>query len=38
MSEAAVDEYLAQHLLPADDAFDAILQAAREAGLPPADV
>jgi predicted O-methyltransferase YrrM len=38
VSEAAVDEYLAQHLLPADGAFDAILEAAREAGLPPADV
>jgi predicted O-methyltransferase YrrM len=38
VSEAAVDDYLAQHLLPADDAFEDILQAGREAGLPAADV
>ncbi len=39
MSEPpAVDEFLSARLLPADGAFDAILQAAREAGLPPADV
>jgi predicted O-methyltransferase YrrM len=34
----AVDEFLSARLLPHDGAFDAILQAAREAGLPPADV
>ena len=35
---AAVDEHLAAHLLPADPAFDELLLASREAGLPPADV
>ncbi len=35
---AAVDEHLAAHLLPADPAFDELLRASREAGLPPADV
>ena len=38
MSEAAVDDYLAQHLLPDEATFEAILRAAREAGLPAADV
>jgi predicted O-methyltransferase YrrM len=39
MSDAsAVDEFLAARLLPDDDSSDAILRAAREAGLPPADV
>ena len=39
MSEPpAVDEFLAARLLPDDGAFDAILAAARDAGLPPADV
>ena len=38
MSEAAVDAYLADHLLPREDVFEDVLQAAREAGLPAADV
>ena len=39
MSEPpAVDEFLAARLLPDDGAFDAILAAARDAWLPPADV
>jgi predicted O-methyltransferase YrrM len=38
VSEAAVDDYLAQHLLPDEATFEAILRAAREAGLPAADV
>jgi predicted O-methyltransferase YrrM len=35
---AAVDEFLSGRLLPAEPGFEAILQAAREAGLPAADV
>jgi len=38
VSEAAVDAYLADHLLPREDVFEDVLQAAREAGLPAADV
>ena len=38
MSEAAVDHYLADHLLPQEDVFEDILRAARDAGLPAADV
>ncbi len=34
----AVDAYLAERLLPPDESFEAVLHAAREAGLPPADV
>jgi predicted O-methyltransferase YrrM len=35
---AAVDDFLAARLLPADPAFDALLRASREAGLPAIDV
>ena len=39
MSEPpAVDDFLAERLLPAEPAFEDILRAAREDGLPPADV
>jgi len=38
VNEAAVDAYLAHHLLPREDVFEDVLQAAREAGLPAADV
>ena len=35
---AAVDAYLAEHLLPADPVFEDLLRASAEAGLPAADV
>jgi predicted O-methyltransferase YrrM len=35
---AFVDGFLAEHLLPADAAFDELLRASAAAGLPPADV
>jgi predicted O-methyltransferase YrrM len=35
---SAVDEFLSERLLPAEAAFEDVLRASREAGLPPADV